>query len=161
MTGSMGPSGAVIRTHQLRKVFGSLVAVDGLDLDSVRALLERSVGQHDARLDEFVAEVTAGNPFFVLQYARLLAALPDIAGVDPARLPVPDGVRDVLRQRIARLPEDATRLLSSGSVLGRRIDPDLLAELSETPVDTVLDALDLAMASGLLEGHEADYGIPE
>ena len=133
--------------------------LDGLDLDSVRTLLDRSVGPHDSRLDGFVTEVTAGNPFFVLQYARLLAATPDLADVDTSELPVPDGVRDVLRQRVARLPEDAARLLTSASVLGRRIDPDLLAELTGTPLDACLDALDLALASGLLEERQADYSF--
>lgn len=131
--------------------------LDGLDLASVRALLDRWIGPHDTRLDGFVTDVTAGNPFFVLQYGRLLAATPDLADLDTADLPVPDGVRDVLRQRVSRLPDDAARLLASASVLGRHIDPDLLAELTGTPLDTCLDALDLALASGLLEEREAGY----
>ncbi|HWM74114.1 MAG TPA: BTAD domain-containing putative transcriptional regulator, partial [Nocardioides sp.] len=133
--------------------------LDGLGVDSVRTLLDRWVGPHDTRLDGFVADVTAGNPFFVLQYGRLLAATPDLADLDPAELPVPDGVRDVLRQRVARLPDDAARLLASASVLGRDIDPDLLAELTGTPLDACLDALDLALASGLLEESQAGYAF--
>ena len=94
------------------------------------ALLDASVGAHDARLDAFVAEVTGGNPFFVLQYARLLAgdARPRRTSTRTT-LPVPDGIRDVLRQRIRRLPDDAVRALTSAAVLGDAIDPDLLAEL--------------------------------
>ena len=40
---------------------------------------------------------------------------------------MPDGIRDVLHQRIRRLPEDAVRALTSAAVLGDAIDPDLLA----------------------------------
>lgn len=134
------------------------VRLDGLDLDSVRTLLNRSVGPHTSRLDGFVSEVTAGNPFFVLQYARLLAALPHLADVDVTSLPVPDGVRDVLRQRVGRLPEQAAQLLASASVLGQ-VDPELLAELTGTPLETCLDVLDLALTSGLLQERQAGYAF--
>ena len=59
------------------------VRLDGVDTGSVGALLDASVGAHDPRLDAFVAEVTGGNPFFVLQYARVLAAMPDLDHLDP------------------------------------------------------------------------------
>lgn len=134
------------------------VRLDGLDLDSVRTLLDRSVGPHTSRLDGFVSEVTAGNPFFVLQYARLLAALPHLADVDVTTLPVPDGVRDVLRQRVGRLPEQAAQLLASASVLGQ-VDPELLAELTGTPLETCLDVLDLALTSGLLQERQTGYAF--
>ena len=117
------------------------------------------MGAHDPQLDTIVADVTGGNPFFVLQYARLLAGLPDLEHVDPAALPVPDGIRDVLRQRIQRLPEKAVRTLTAAAVLGRHIDPDLVAELAGTPVDQCLDLLDLAMTSGLVEERDAGYAF--
>ena len=55
------------------------IRLDGLDTGAVGELMQGSVGQHDARLDAVVADMTGGNPFFVLQYARLLAATPDLA----------------------------------------------------------------------------------
>jgi DNA-binding SARP family transcriptional activator len=133
------------------------VRLDGLDTGSVGALLTAAIGAHDARLDEFVGEVTGGNPFFVLQYARQLASLPDLGHVEPATLPVPDGIRDVLRQRIRRLPEPVVRTLTAAAVLGRSIDPDVVAELAGVPVDDCLDHLDLAMASGLVDDQGAGY----
>ena len=131
--------------------------LDGLDDASVDGLLTASVGEHDPQLDAFVAEITGGNPFFVLQYARQLAGVPDLEHVDPTSLPVPDGIRDVLRQRIQRLPEPVVRTLTSAAVLGRSIDPDLVAELVGAPVDECLDHLDLAMTSGLVEDQDAGY----
>ncbi len=84
------------------------VRLDGLDDASVGRLLDgRRRSTRPADSTAFVAEVTGGNPFFVLQYARLLAGVPDLDRVEPATLPVPDGIRDVLRQRVQRLPEDA------------------------------------------------------
>ncbi len=135
------------------------VRLDGLDAAAVSALLQTSVGAHDPQLDTIVADATGGNPFFVLQYARVLAGLPDLERVDPAALPVPDGIRDVLRQRIQRLPDEAVRALTSAAVLGHRIDPDLVAELTGTPVDECLDLLDLAMTSGLVEEHDTGYAF--
>ncbi|MFQ6172065.1 BTAD domain-containing putative transcriptional regulator [Oryzobacter sp. R7] len=135
------------------------VRLDGLDDASVRRLLTTSVGEHDEDLDARVARVTGGNPFFVLQYARLLATSPELAAGGPATLPVPDGVRDVLRQRIARLPEGAGRVLTSAAVLGQRVDPELLAGLTDTSVDHCLDVLDLAVAHGLVEERAPAYGF--
>ncbi len=133
--------------------------LDGLDTASVDALLTASVGEHDPGLGAFVGDITGGNPFFVLQYARQLAGVPDLEHLDPSALPVPDGVRDVLRQRIARLPAPVVGTLTSAAVLGRYIDPDLVAELAGVSVDDCLDQLDLAMTSGLVEDQEAGYAF--
>jgi hypothetical protein len=133
------------------------IRLDGLDTGAVGELMQGSVGEHDPRLDAVVSEMTGGNPFFVLQYARLLAATPDLHAVATDDLPVPDGIRDVLRQRLARLPEEAATVLTAAAVLGRRIDPDLVSELTGLPVDRCLDLLDLAMTSGLVEEQDAGY----
>ena len=135
------------------------VHLDGLDPASVAALLARSVGPHDPRLDDFVADVSGGNPFFVLQYARQLTGLPHLDRLDPAELPVPDGIRDVLRQRIRRLPEEAVRALASAAVLGDLIDPDLLAAVTGTSVEDCLDLLDLALTAGLVEERGQGYAF--
>ena len=141
----------------LAQVGAERLRLDGLDDDSVGALLTAAIGEHGRQLDTFVAEVTGGNPFFVLQYARQLATVPDVRHVDPTSLPVPDGIRDVLRQRIQRLPEPVVRTLTSAAVLGRMIDPDLVAGLVGIDVEDCLDQLDLAMTSGLVEDQDAGY----
>ncbi len=133
--------------------------LDGLDDDAVGQLLAEAVGEHDPRLDLRVAEVTGGNPFFVLQYARLLQGLADVESVDAAALPVPEGVREVLAQRIARLPEPTQATLATAAVLGPFVDPDVLAELTREPVADLLDRLDLAVTAGLLEERGAGYAF--
>ncbi len=133
--------------------------LDGLDAAAVSALLEPSVGPRSSQLGPMVADITGGNPFFVLQYARLLATLRDVDDIDPSALPIPDGVRDVVRQRLGRLPGEATRTLIAAAVLGHHIDPDLVAELTDTSVDACLDTLDLALASGLVEERAAGYAF--
>ncbi len=133
--------------------------LDGLDDKAVGDLLGDAVGEHDPRLDERVAEVTGGNPFFVLQYARLLQGHPDLGSVDPAALPVPEGVREVLAQRLQRLPEATQTTLATAGVLGSFVDPDLLADLTGEPVGELLDRLDLAVTAGLLEERGAGYAF--
>ena len=94
-----------------------------------------------------------GNPFFATELARLVAAEPDRAAALGAVSPggdVPSGVRDVVRQRIALLPEPTTRLLQVAAVCGRDVDLDLLVGASGEPMDAVLDGLDPAVVHRLV-----------
>ena len=134
------------------------IHLEGLGVGGVRALLDNLLGPHPDALDDLVLEATAGNPFFVREYARLLRSSGDVGDVDAARLHVPDGVRDVILQRVARLP-DAGRLLLTAAVIGRDIDPEVLAAVAATPIDEVLDQLDLALASGLVEENGLGYSF--
>lgn len=135
--------------------------VDSLDRQGVGELLAATLGTAVAgeRLVQHVSSVTGGNPFFVLQYARLLAGLPDLATVEPDALPVPDGITDVLRQRIERLSPDGIALLTAAAVVDRVIDPVLVAELSGLGLDASLDLLDAAVASGLVEETAHGYAF--
>ena len=59
-------------------------------------------------------------------------------------------MRDVLRRRLSRLPEATRDLLATAAVLGRDVDPELLAAVTFEPEEQVLDALDLATVHGVL-----------
>lgn len=133
--------------------------LEGLDADAVGELLDGLLGAHDPRLAVRVAMATAGNPFYVAEYGRLLAALPDLTTVDLERLPVPDGVRDVIAQRLGRLPREVRLVLGQAAVVGDPLDPGLVAAVTGQPEEEVLDALDLAVASGLLVGQGPGYGF--
>lgn len=126
------------------------VRLEGLEPAAVGELLSGVLGDHDPRLDERVAEATAGNPFYVAEYARLVSTRPDLRTVDVDELPVPDGVLDVLRQRLARLPDASRTLLGQAAVLGQVVEPGLVATVTGQREEDVLDTLDLALASGLL-----------
>ncbi|WP_264077702.1 BTAD domain-containing putative transcriptional regulator [Mycolicibacterium houstonense] len=90
---------------------------------------------------------TGGNPLFVRELARLMAA----EGTDAVWASVPVGVRDVLRRRLARLPGPTVTALRQAAVLGREVDIDLLAELGRRDPDDLLDALEPAVLLGLLD----------
>ncbi|WP_029109001.1 BTAD domain-containing putative transcriptional regulator [Mycobacterium sp. URHD0025] len=95
-------------------------------------------------------ERTGGNPLFVRELARLMAA----EGPDAVWASVPVGVRDVLRRRLARLPGQTVTALRQAAVLGRDIDVDLLSELGRSDPDDLLEALEPAVLLGLLDEPE-------
>ncbi|GAB7049087.1 BTAD domain-containing putative transcriptional regulator [Catenuloplanes indicus] len=131
---------------RLARVEPARVHLDGLPAGATGDLAA-SVTGHDLA-PELVTRLhrrTGGNPFFVRELARVLAA----EGVD-ALARVPAGVRDVLRHRLARLPGPAGDLLRRAAVLGRDIDPDVLAAVSGLDDDALLDVLDRAVEAGLL-----------
>jgi DNA-binding SARP family transcriptional activator len=95
-------------------------------------------------------ERTGGNPLFVRELARLMAA----EGQEAVFASVPVGVRDVLRRRLARLPGATVTALRQAAVLGRHIDVDLLAALGRSDPEQLLDALEPAVLLGLLDEPE-------
>ncbi|WP_422771084.1 BTAD domain-containing putative transcriptional regulator [Plantactinospora sp. WMMC1484] len=93
-----------------------------------------------------LVERTGGNPFYVRESARLLAS----EGALVATSDVPQGVRDVLRRRLARLPRPAVAVLRLAAVVGREADVDVLVLAAETDEDGVLDGLEAGLIAGLL-----------
>ncbi|WP_242901669.1 ATP-binding protein [Actinomadura terrae] len=122
------------------------IDLGGLSVPEVAALVRDTC---DARLGDAelsaIAERTAGNPFFTRETARLLEA----EGVSAATRRVPAGVGDVLRRRIARLPEPAQAVLRDAAVVGRDASLGVLTDLAGDE-DTVLDAVEAGLASGLV-----------
>ncbi|WP_214105276.1 BTAD domain-containing putative transcriptional regulator [Acrocarpospora catenulata] len=106
----------------------------------VTAVCDRPV---DPDMLDSLAERTGGNPFYVRESARLLASEGQIGAV-------PDGVRDVLRRRLARLPAPAVSVLRLAAVVGREAEVEVLIGAADTDEDGVLDALEAGVLTGLL-----------
>ena len=91
---------------------------------------------------------TDGNPFFVDEVVRLLGQssaegdwrLPASGG-----LPLSQGVRGAIRQRLAPLPEWCREVLSASAALGREFDVGLVGETCSLAAETVLDRLGPAL----------------
>jgi DNA-binding SARP family transcriptional activator len=108
--------------------------------------------ERPARLGTDLLRRTEGNPFFVREVLRLLDTaghLTDGSG-DPAAVPVPTTVRDVVRSRVGRLSGETGALLELASVVGREFDLDVLEGLVSDGGDPVA-LLEEAMAAGLVE----------
>ena len=97
-----------------------------------------------AELAPVVHAETEGNPLFVGEIVRLLAAERRLDEPASARLAIPQSVRDVIGRRLRHLSDDCDRLLTLASVLGREFDLDALAAVSGRERDAILELLDEA-----------------
>jgi tetratricopeptide (TPR) repeat protein len=128
------------------------VSLTGLAPDEVQALVGQLTGVSvDQELTAVLTERTDGNPFFVIELARLLEAEDRLHAAGARAVEVPDGVGDVLRLRLARVDEDVRQLLSVAAVAGREFDLALLTEVTDTSIERALDLFDAAVATYTIE----------
>ncbi|MEU6315859.1 BTAD domain-containing putative transcriptional regulator, partial [Streptomyces sp. NPDC047014] len=124
------------------------LALGGLEPADIGTLLRALCGRDiDPEVVHALAERTGGNPFYVGESARLLL------GSDPAAAAVagvPEGIRDVVRQRLARLPEDAADVLRLAAVAGSESHVAVLCSAADSPAPAVVDSLDACVTAGLL-----------
>jgi hypothetical protein len=134
-----------------------LVQLTGLTADEVGQLLEKICGEcPPPPLIQAVHDRTAGNPFFVQQIARLLAA----QGAPLDRAPVtgvPPAVGDVLARRLARLPGPVVDLLAVAAVVGRRFPLTLVAAVAGTTAEAAVPLADGAVRAAVLEQDEPGH----
>ena len=138
-----------------------MIRLGGLDAIEVARLIELvATTQPTDRLAAAIHRETEGNPFFVEELVRLLAAegrLEDAAGATGA-LSVPRGVREVIGHRLRHLSNDCKRLLSVASVLGREFRLDALGRVSERADEELLDPLDEAQEARVVVDLPAGRG---
>ena len=93
---------------------------------------------------------TGGNPFFVHEVARLIAARGPAAA-----LTVPPGVREVLQRRLARLSQPCMSLLTTAAIVAETaaeaIEDDLLCQVSGVSEEAAARLLDEAARGRLLD----------
>jgi len=89
---------------------------------------------------------TGGNPFYLRESAKLLASEGALVAVSE----VPEGVRDVLRRRLARLPPPAVAVLRLAATMGQEADVEVLVEAADTDEDGVITGLEAGVIAGLL-----------
>jgi DNA-binding SARP family transcriptional activator len=139
------------------------LSLAGLDRSAVAALAELLADDTPAA-DVLIAihDRTAGNPFFVTELVRLLAsehALHDVGRMVGAGVPV--GARDVVRRRLARLPEQAVGALGVAAVIGQQVDARLITSMTGIDIDTIVDLFDLATVASVIAEHDEQPGIYE
>lgn len=125
-----------------------------LDREAVGELVTAVSGHAPAA--ELVASLHArsdGNPFFVIELARLLR------DDGPAAVAaIPASVRDVVRRRVACLPAATRAVLRVAAVVGRDFDLAVLEPTATVATEELLDCLDDAVAAGLLIENGARIG---
>jgi transcriptional regulator with XRE-family HTH domain/tetratricopeptide (TPR) repeat protein len=103
---------------------------------------------------ERLVQRTGGVPFFVVSCVQALRQTEHAGDTQEA---VPRTVAQSVRQRLANLSSPAQEVLGVAAVLGRVMQPTLLATVVAQPEDVVLSALEAAQRLRLLEASEGTY----
>ena len=122
------------------------IPMSPLDVAGVARLMQVTTGSTPSgEVAKLVHHRAGGNPLFVAELARLAGE----RGLD-ASSAVPDAVRDVVRSRLALLPEGTSAELQLAAIMGERFDVRTLIAASERDPDACLDALDAAIVTRIL-----------
>jgi tetratricopeptide (TPR) repeat protein len=134
-----------------RQPVTSYVALSGLDRGEVGRFIAGVTGTDPvAELVTAVHDRTDGNPYFVSELVRLLAAEDRLAAGELREAGIPEGVRHVIGRRLNQLSEEANASLAAASVQGREFDLDVVARATGLPADAVLDSLEEALDARLV-----------
>ena len=128
----------------------------GLGQDDLGEFIKSTTGvQLPQNLTDTLYVHTEGNPFFMTEIIRLLSEsgelTPDHIGT-PEGIKIPDGVREVIGQRLNRLSEYCNEVLTTASIIGREFDFRLLNILNgEISEEQLLQAVEEAVSFHLIE----------
>jgi class 3 adenylate cyclase/tetratricopeptide (TPR) repeat protein len=155
------------RSHPLAETLGDLrrerlferLALEGLSEEDVAILIGAWAGQDPpAEFAHAVWRETEGHPFFVQELLRHLletGAIRERHGhLAPKgslkRMGIPEGVKDVIERRLARLDEATNRVLSVAAVIGRDFPVDLLEHVCEVSGERLFELLEAAAAARVI-----------
>ena len=134
----------------------------GLTDEEVAVLVRDLAGaEPSGELVSALGRVTDGNPFFVEEFCRDLVdrgAFEGDAALTADCIRIPEEVRDVLLQRVARLGDAAKDILAVAAVLGREFRYDDLLAAAGGGEGAVVAALEAAEASGLVQSEPGSPG---
>ena len=139
-----------------RELFTARIFLTGLGRPHVNEIVESMARGAPDRLVEAVAENAGGNPFFVGEMVRhlietgALDVLRDTITAWHPEFGVPEGIKDVIRQRLGRLSEDCNQVLGLAAVIGQEFDLTLLENLSGVPEDRLLNVIDEGFRARLI-----------
>lgn len=134
--------------------------VEGLEPAATAALLTQVSGHPvDECLARVVHDRAEGNPFYAIELQRLLDADGVVDAASVAAVAVPVGVRDVVRQRLSRLPPTTLEVLHVAAVAGRDLDVELISAATGRSIERCLDELDIALEHRLLSDAGAHAGL--
>jgi class 3 adenylate cyclase len=157
------PLGALL-AHLRRTEGVDRIALRGLDGDGVADLVERASGNaltaQSRSLALAVHAETGGNPFFAIEVLVSLAERGAIyqdadgqwrSDVSIDEVGIPEGVKEVVGQRLSGLSERTNAVLRGAAVAGQEFELDVLVRISDAPEEQVIDALESARVAGLLD----------
>lgn len=133
------------------------IELNGLNIEDTQTLASTILPQE---LSKQTAEVlhtrTEGNPFFLRELIKLSTSEQHQNRLYTAPVPVP--IREVVLQSVARLPKMAAEVLSVAAIAGRNFDIEVVAEAASVEIEAALEALDTAVAAGVLVENQQRLG---
>jgi class 3 adenylate cyclase len=149
------------RWHPVSRVLSNLrrtddlteLRLDGLDSAGLAELVGARTGRAiTPRLAERLQARTAGNPFFAGELARDLEGRGALGGEDALDLaPVPDAVRGLVEERLARLDPTTERLLTAVAAIGPSAPIELAANATGLSTEDAARAVGEALSERLVD----------
>ena len=134
--------------------------LEGLSRDDVEQMAMARARRLDPQEPEFIASglvealhrASAGNPFFVDELVQLLVSQGRLSDRETGRrpLPLPGGVRDAIRRRLAPLDESTREALGAAAVIGGEFRLATLAGILDSSAPALLERLDAPLRAGLV-----------
>jgi len=161
----------VDRAHQLAVALTGLqrtahfgrIQLGGLTATEVQKLLTTlGLTETGIVVAELVQKRTDGNPLLVREVAHLVSdewitrgasGQPNLAARTQVLSRLPEGLRDGIGKRLARLSPATYRLLTVGAVIGREVDLTILRNVAGFEEHEFIGALEDAVQAGLLQEY--------
>ncbi len=144
-----------------RKRLYEEIELKPLETESIEKLI-KEITQVEEVPKEFVKgieEKTNGNPLFIKENVNQMIEeklIDPVEGSFPSEskiVLVPDVVQDVIEKRVYKLNDDVRDILQLGSVIGRKIPFELLAEASEQDELEILEKIDELLENNIWREH--------
>jgi tetratricopeptide (TPR) repeat protein len=142
--------------HLAREPVFQRKPLPGLSQEDTRRFIEAAVGVLPSQgLAETIYAHTEGNPFFMTEVIRFLQEQGELSGESIRGYQgfrIPEGVREVIGQRLNRLSQQCYQTLTTASVIGREFGLKLLSRLSGgVSEEQLLAVMDEALAAYLIQ----------
>jgi tetratricopeptide (TPR) repeat protein/predicted Ser/Thr protein kinase len=114
-------------------------------------------GQELSILEAFIFEKTEGNPFFIEELLRSLLEAEYVELVEGAwqvkdlsQVKVPSGIQAIVQDRLARLSEKGSDVLTMAAVIGREFNFATLQAVVEMDEESLVELIDEALQAQIL-----------
>ncbi|HEV3364863.1 MAG TPA: AAA family ATPase, partial [Acidimicrobiia bacterium] len=128
-------------------------SITGLDQSGVARFMEQRMGHtladEELPLARAIYQETEGNPFFVREVLRHLAES-GTTDRPVEELGIPEGVREVVGRRLARLSRETNDVLRVAAVVGTEFEVPILQEAKDLDEEQLLSALEEASRARLI-----------
>lgn len=140
-----------LATQKLRKraPASSIIRIPRLSQAEVMEMVEAAdlrLGSGRSDIGARLYQETEGVPLFIVEYLASLQS----KGLDADEWEWPEGIRDLLRERVADAGEVARQILAAAAVVGRSFDFDVVREVSGRSNEESVPAIEELIARGLI-----------